>query len=152
MGTVCLCLWYGMEGGTIVKKMRRGTQILRKIGSHKNWLKLATIKMVLSMVWSLTSNSLRLHCKTKIHSPLTVTSAVIVPRLTVEGQKGKGGPSAHPSKANKGPGWWKGTFALFGCWCVCWGEGKLLSKGWPPSLDNQWTRAFYRQRGLQSAL
>jgi len=47
----------GKKGAQSLKKIRRGTKILRKIGSHKNWLKLATVKMVLSMVWSLTSNS-----------------------------------------------------------------------------------------------
>ena len=65
-------------------------QILRKTGSHENWLEPAKIKMVLNMVWSLTSSSLRLHCNTKIHSPLSMTGAVIVPRLTIDGQKVKG--------------------------------------------------------------
>ena len=51
--------------------------------------------MVLSMVWSLTSNSLPLHFNTKIHSPLTMTGAVIVPRLTINGQKVKGVGGVH---------------------------------------------------------
>ena len=70
----------------------RWAQILRKTGSHKNWFEPAKIKTVLSMVvLPLTSHSLHLHCNTEIHSPLTMTGAVIVPRLTTEGQKVKGG-------------------------------------------------------------
>lgn len=60
--------------------------------------------MVLSTVWPLTHNSLHLHYNTKIHSPLTVTGDVIVPRLTIESQtvipEGAGLASL-PSKANK---------------------------------------------------
>ena len=71
----------------MVNRMRTGTQILRKTGSHKNWLKPAIINMVLSMIWSLTSNSLHLHQNTKNHSPRTMTDIVIVPRLTMKGKK-----------------------------------------------------------------
>ena len=60
---------------------------MRKTGSHKNWLEPAIIKIVLSMVWSLISNSLHLHYNTKIYYPLTMTGAVIIPRLTIEDQK-----------------------------------------------------------------
>ena len=82
---------YGNSVSMLVRQEgSRWAQILRKTGSHKNWLKPAKIKMVLSMGWSLTSHSLRLHCNTEIHSPLTMTGAVIVPRLTIDGQKVKG--------------------------------------------------------------
>ena len=89
---------YGNSVPMLVRQEGRGAQILRKTGSHKNWLELAKIKMVLSMVWPLTSNSLHLHYNTKIHSPLTVTGAVIVSRLTIESEAGLASP---PSKANK---------------------------------------------------
>ena len=36
---------------------RKGAQMLRKTGSHKNWIEPAKIKMMLSTVWPLTSNS-----------------------------------------------------------------------------------------------
>ena len=85
---------YGNSVSMLVRQEGSGwAQILRKTGSHENWLEPAKIKMVLSMVWSLTSNSLHLHCNTKIHSPLSMTGAVIVPRLTIDGQKVKGGGS-----------------------------------------------------------
>ena len=106
-------------------------QILRKTGSHENWLEPAKIKMVLNMVWSLTSNSLRLHCNTKIHSPLSMTGAVIVPRLTIDGQKVKGRRGGGiclltVQKPIKRPGWWKGTFGLF------WMQVCVLGGGWMP--------------------
>ena len=41
--------------------------------------------MVLTVVWSLI-----LHYNTKSHLPLTMAGAVIVQRLTIEGQKVKG--------------------------------------------------------------
>ena len=69
----------------------RGAQIPRKTGPHKNWLKPATNKMVLSMVWSLTSNSLHLHYYTKNQSPHAMKSAIIFPRLTIKGQEVCGG-------------------------------------------------------------
>ena len=119
---------------------RNGVQILRKTGSHKNWLEPAKINIVLSMVWSLISNSLHLHYNTKIHSPLTMTGAVIVPRLTIEGQKVI--PKSRvwlltTQKPIKRPGWWKGTFTLFWMpvctlvWKIPWAEepGKLQSMG-----------------------
>ena len=107
---------YGNSVSMLVRQEGSGwAQILRKTESHKNWLKPAKIKMVLSMVWSLTSSSLCLHCNTKIHSPLSMTGAVIVPRLTIDGQKVKG-VGFHlltTQKPIKRPCWWKGTFALF---------------------------------------
>ena len=48
--------------------------------------------MVLSMIWSLTSNSLHLVHYTKNHSLHTMTGSMIVPRLTVKGQKVFSGP------------------------------------------------------------
>ena len=115
--------------------------------------------MVLSMIWSLTSNSLRLHCNTKIHSPLTMTAAVIVPRLTIDGQKvrGVGFHLLTTQKPIKRPGWWEGTFALFWIPGCMLGEGRCLSKGWLPLPWQSVDKSFYRQRGLcvetvQSAL
>ena len=119
---------------------RNGVQILRKTGSHKNWLEPAKINIVLSMVWSLISNSLHLHYNTKIHSPLTMTGAVIVPRLTTEGQKVIPKRSVWllaTQKPIKRLGWWKGTFTLFWmpvctlAWKIPWAEepGKLQSMG-----------------------
>ena len=82
-----------------------------------------------------------------------MTGGVIVPRLTREGQKGKGGPSAHHSKANKEARLMERNICFILDAGVCVG-GRVDScpKADPPFLDNQWTRAFYRQRGLQSAL
>ena len=48
--------------------------------------------MVLSIIWSQTSNSLHLLYFTKNHSPHTITGAMIVPRLTIKGQKVCSGP------------------------------------------------------------
>ena len=128
---------------------RKGAQILRKTGSHKNWLEPAKIKMVLSMAWPLTSNLLHLHYNTKIHSPLTMTGVVIVPRLTIKSQKWyrRWGSGFSCSKANKearlverniyfildASMWWKGRVG------ICLKANCLLPWEW---MD----KSFYRQR------
>ena len=70
------------------------------------------------MVWSLI-----LHYNTKSHSPLTMTSAMIVQRLTIGVQKviPKRGSSCLPFKANKEARLVERKFILDASVCVCGG-------------------------------
>ena len=75
-------------------------------------------------------------------------AAVIVPRLTIEGQNVKGGLSAHRSRANKEARLVGRNICIILDASVCvGGRVDACPKADSPSHDNQWIRAFIDREG-----
>ena len=105
--------------------------------------------MVLSTVWPLISNFLHLLYKTKIQSPLTVTVAVIVPRLTIDRQKviPKWGSGFSPFKSqSRGQVGRKEHLLYFGCQYVVGRRVGTWPKADCPLPRERMDKSFYRQR------